>query len=134
MPEAGDRKTLVPLTRPASRRLRSSHEFQHCYGSGIRAGDEHLLIFAAASRHSFPRTGVSVSRKHGNAVHRNRKKRLLREAFRLSQHELPHCDFVLVPRQSRESTLHDYQSSLQKLAPRLDRRLRKMAHDSKADQ
>jgi len=133
MSEAGDRRPAAPLTRPVSHRLRSSRDFQNCYGSGVRSGDGHLLIFAAANSCSFARSGVSVSRKHGNAVRRNRKKRLLREAFRLCQHDLPHCDFVLVPRQSARSTLLDYQSSLKKLASQLDRRLRRQSQHSQAD-
>ena len=110
------------LTRPRSLRLRTSREFRACY-DGERADDNHLLLFAVVSRHRHSRVGVSVSKKHGNAVLRNRKKRLLREAFRLVQHGLPVLDYVLIPRLSEQSTLQDYTSSLRKLAGWLGRRL-----------
>jgi RNase P protein component len=45
------------------------------------------------------RLGLSVGKKLGGAVVRNRYKRVLREAFRLSQHELPEgYDYILIPR------------------------------------
>jgi ribonuclease P protein component len=45
------------------------------------------------------RLGVAVSRKYGNAVRRNRIKRVFRAAFRKCQHDLPAgFDYVLLPR------------------------------------
>jgi ribonuclease P protein component len=50
---------------------------------------------------SLPRLGVVTSGKIGNAVIRNRARRLLREAFRQHQHDLAHpVDLVLVARAS----------------------------------
>ena len=115
----GDRP--LRFTRPASHRLRRPAEFRQCYEHGRKAGDRHLLIFAIPNGLTHPRAGVSVSKKHGNAVKRNRKKRLLREAFRLSQHRLPALDLVLIPRISADPHLRDYQKSLERLAGRLMR-------------
>jgi len=59
-------------------------------------------------------------------VRRNRIKRLLREAFRLSQHRLP-ADLTLfcVPRAGADITLEECVESLTRLAARLERRLRR---------
>lgn len=105
--------------------LREAADFQRLYGLGQRAGDDYLLIFAAVSSLQVTRIGLSVSRRHGNAVRRNRLKRLLREAFRLRQWQLPvGLDLVVIPRQRDDITLADVQNSLQRLTERLARRLR----------
>jgi ribonuclease P protein component len=104
------------------RRIKNSRDFASIYEKRIRASDGNLLIFAApnASRHA--RFGVSVSRKLGSAVRRAALKRLVREAFRLSQYELPSgVDLILIPQRAAAETagLEDYRRSLVKLATRL---------------
>jgi len=126
-PSTSETEATVVLTRPTGHRLRTTEDFRRCYDAGHRAGNQHLLLFAAANEPEHARFGVSVSKKHGNAVKRNRKKRLLREAFRLCQHDLPALDLVIVPRQTDESTLQDYRASLTSLAQRLHRRLHRNA-------
>ena len=109
---------------PKSARLRSSPEFKVIYDLQCRASDQHLLIFARANLTDATRCGLSVSKKHGNAVCRNRLKRLLREAFRLVRDKLPRgLDLILIPKQKSGATLKDYQAAMQSLIPRLARKI-----------
>lgn len=105
-------------------RLRNASDFERIYALRQRAGDSHLLIFAATNDLPHSRFGLSVSRKHGNAVQRHRLKRLMREAFRLSQHDLPAgLDLILIPRQGTAAGVDEFCKSLRRLSAKLARRL-----------
>ena len=78
-------------------RLRNQAEFDRVFAGGRRLRHRDLLFILRWNRLRRPRLGISVGRRFGNAVQRNRMKRRLREAFRLMQHELPPSDIVCVP-------------------------------------
>lgn len=66
------------------------------YGQARRSADACFLVLARKNTHGLARLGLSISaRAVGNAVCRNRVKRLIRESFRLHQHELPAADIVV---------------------------------------
>jgi ribonuclease P protein component len=62
-------------------RLRKRRDFEECYASGIRVSGRHLQVFLLP-RGKDVRLGLSVPRRVGEAVLRNRVRRRLREIFR----------------------------------------------------
>ena len=80
----------------AELRLRSKPQFDAVYASGRRVDDRFFGLRVKPNGLSHPRIGLAVAVKTaGNAVLRNRLRRLVRESFRLAQHELPAVDVVV---------------------------------------
>ena len=72
---------------PKNRRLIRNSEFRAIMDGGVCARDDTLVVYAGANDCGWERLGVSVGIRSGSAVVRNRLKRLIREAFRLSRSE-----------------------------------------------
>ncbi|MBX3398177.1 MAG: ribonuclease P protein component [Gemmataceae bacterium] len=106
----------APASFPQALRLKTPEEFQRVYDRKKSASDALVVVYACENGLEHPRLGVSVSKKVGNAVERNLWKRLFREAFRLTQHELPTVDLILIPRAGAEPTLESLKSSVVALA------------------
>lgn len=80
-------------------RIRLKREFDHVFNDGRSFHSRELMVKAVPNGGANSRLGLSVGRRHGNAVRRNRIKRLLREAWRLNKQVLTvPCDLVIVPR------------------------------------
>jgi ribonuclease P protein component len=109
---------------PKSAHLRKPAEFERVFASETYASDGTLVINAAANELGLTRLGLSISRKYGPAVVRNRWKRLIREAFRQSLGDLPPgLDLVIRPKRGAEPIHADVAASLPKLVARLAKRL-----------
>jgi len=76
--------------------LRSGAQFLGVYRQGRRFGNELLTAAVCANVSGQPRLGLSIAaRTVGNAVARNRLRRVIRESFRLCQLDLPAVDIVI---------------------------------------
>jgi ribonuclease P protein component len=108
------------------RRVRRRDEFQRVFDLSIRAKGRYLTILAAPNRGGSARLGIVASRKFGDAVRRNRAKRLIREVFRRS--DAPTLglaiDVVVIPRRELLGAAYDefeadFRNTLKRCAARL---------------
>lgn len=94
-------RPIVPRGRSKRGRLSRSAEFERVYRQGRSVANRFLVLYTfprgpAAENADGARLGLSVSRKVGGAVDRNRVKRLLREAFAAEGERLPDDNDVVV--------------------------------------
>jgi len=123
------RSSDAPCSFPQSARVKRRADFLRTLRRGARAADGVLLMRALPNDRARTRLGLIVARAHGNAVARNRIKRMLRESFRLCRCELPKgLDLICTPAR-RVPTDIELQSAIQSML-RLTRKLaRRLARD-----
>ena len=110
-----------------SQRIVRGAQFGHILRRGKCVADEVLVLCALRSESEQPpRIGVTIPKKCGPATIRNRWKRLIRESFRIQQHELPNgYDFIVRPKKGAQPDWRLIKRSIPTLARRavkLDRR------------
>ncbi|MBF0614852.1 MAG: ribonuclease P protein component [Magnetococcales bacterium] len=93
---------------PKSARLRNAREFQLVSSRGRRGSSAFFVVLTFQTAQSAVRLGVTVSKKVGNAVQRNRVKRVIRETFRVHQGRLtPGLDCVVIAKPLAGQTVNE---------------------------
>jgi ribonuclease P protein component len=89
---------------PKTARLLNARDYKSVFdNSRYKVSSKEFLFLATASQGIRPRLGLVIAKKHINrAANRNRVKRLLREAFRTSQADLPLLDIVVLARKDAD--------------------------------
>jgi ribonuclease P protein component len=111
------------LRFPKQARLLRASEFERVFDDRNSASDAWIVLYGAANELGHARMGLTVSRRVGGAVVRNRWKRLLREAFRMTQSDLWPLDLVCVVRGQSPPPLAQMRESLIALSGRIQGRM-----------
>ena len=92
-------------------RLKKQADFQRLFQKGKRGFAPSLtILYRPCEKMTM---GISIGKKHGKSVQRNRIKRLLREAFRAVQGEMKGTySVVLIPKVSEEYSVKNFERQL----------------------
>lgn len=82
--------------------LQRSGDFRRVFDGGEKKHARGFVIFSRPNAYDHPRLGLSIGRKYGKAVRRNRMKRLIREAVRLNwrQWQLNGTDLIVIAKKN----------------------------------
>jgi ribonuclease P protein component len=110
-----------PHAFPATRRLSGNLRFAAVFDAKVKHSSGPLIAYSLPNDLNHWRLGLSVSRRIGTAVRRNRIKRMLREAFRLHTQAIPAgYDLVIVVRAHESRKLADYKQWIANLMRQSD--------------
>lgn len=117
------------VTKEFSRELRllTPGQFQKVFSNPTRFGSSHITILINQNSDQKNRLGLAIAKKRVKlAVDRNRIKRLIRESFRLNQHNLPHIDMVVMVKSGTDKLENqDISKQLDKIWRKINQRFKK---------
>jgi len=101
-------------TFPKTERIQHGWQFRRLYDTGRCQKGRLLVLYTLAATEGRRRLGVVTSRRIGNAVARNRARRLLREAYRLNKHKLQdHLELAMIARTAiHDASLRDIETEM----------------------
>ncbi|MDH3285137.1 MAG: ribonuclease P protein component [Acidobacteriota bacterium] len=109
-------------TFPRTARLTKRREFQEVYRTGLRVPGSLATIFVRPGATDEVRLGITATRRVGNAVVRNRLRRLLRESFRRHRHRMKAWDLVVnISPRARGCSYREMEAELLRLLRRAER-------------
>jgi len=106
---------------PREHRIAGSREYRAIYDAGVKVNSASFVLFGRTNSLEHHRLGLTVTRRVGGSVVRNRVKRLFREVFRKSSEEIPHhFDLIVNAKRSAatvafESLRNEFVSAARKL-------------------
>ena len=105
-------------------RLRFGREFREIARYGVRTQTRDFVLLVKKNNLNRSRLGVTVGKKVGKAVIRNRTKRLVREFFRLHRHEFPEpIDMAVIAKPNLSSEMLNLHEVTRQLEPAVSRLL-----------
>lgn len=95
-------------------RIKKNEDFQLIYKRGKSVANRQFIIYRFENKEEHFRLGISVSKKLGNAVVRNRIKRSIRESFKVHKEDIVAADFIVIARKpAADMTVAEINSSLE---------------------
>ncbi|MBE8167532.1 MAG: ribonuclease P protein component [Shewanella sp.] len=102
-------------------RLLTPAQFKTVFSNPIKASSAEITLLAVQNQFDHPRVGLTVAKRFVKHAHdRNRIKRIIRDSFRLKQHDLPPVDIVVLV---RHGVVDMDNAALHKLVEKLWRKL-----------
>jgi ribonuclease P protein component len=101
-------------------RIKKSSNFKYVYSRGKSVSDRNLVLYTAKNGKNINKVGLSVSKKIGKSVTRNRIRRLIKEAYRLNKNSFKKgYDLVFIARiSSSKANFYDIERSIKYLMSR----------------
>ncbi|MGL4712937.1 MAG: ribonuclease P protein component [Shewanella sp.] len=102
-------------------RLLTPAQFKSVFSNPIKASSAEITLLAIPNSEQYPRMGLTVAKRYvKRANQRNRIKRVIRDSFRLNQHDIPHLDIVVLV---RNGVMEMENAEINKLIEKLWRKL-----------
>ncbi|MGI2067782.1 ribonuclease P protein component [Shewanella sp. MF08487] len=102
-------------------RLLTPAQFKSVFSNPIKASSAEITLLAIPNSEQHPRMGLTVAKRYvKRANQRNRIKRVIRDSFRLNQHDIPHLDIVVLV---RNGVMEMENAEINKLIEKLWRKL-----------